>query len=228
MAANAPARAFYQRLGAANAGTVDLEDPGGGRAPNCRYVWAEPRLLMTPHVERQLVQSLESFLLNNDRTDGPVPLDERCRASTTSRCGWHRIRHAWYALPMVMLAFVVLAVVPVMLLIAATGIAFGPVLGPIYAMAGCLASGSVGFAIGRWMGLTARAATRRHAHRPHHLHAEAQRHARRLPPAQSARALPARQHRRRRIERALSRFPDRHDPRHGRRSSLPSLASVIS
>lgn len=63
-------------------------------------------------------------------------------------------RHAWYALPMVMLAFVVLAVVPVVLLIAATGIAFGPVLGPIYAMAGCLASGSVGFAIGRWMGLT--------------------------------------------------------------------------
>jgi phospholipase D1/2 len=62
-------------------------------------------------------------------------------------------RHAWYALPMVMLAFVILAVVPVVLLIAATGVAFGPVLGPIYAMAGCLASGSVGFAIGRWMGL---------------------------------------------------------------------------
>jgi phospholipase D1/2 len=62
-------------------------------------------------------------------------------------------RHAWYALPLVMLAFVVLAVVPVMLLIAATGVAFGPVLGPIYAMAGCLASGSVGFALGRWMGL---------------------------------------------------------------------------
>ena len=63
------------------------------------------------------------------------------------------LRHAWYALPLVMLAFVVLAVVPVILLIAATGIAFGPVLGPIYAMAGCLASGSVGFVIGRWMGL---------------------------------------------------------------------------
>ena len=63
------------------------------------------------------------------------------------------LRHAWYALPIVMLAFVVLAVVPVMLLIAATGIAFGPVLGPIYAMAGCLTSGSVGFAIGRWLGL---------------------------------------------------------------------------
>ena len=43
--------------------------------------------------------------------------------------------------------------VPVILLIAATGIAFGPLLGPVYAMAGCLASASTGFAIGRWMGL---------------------------------------------------------------------------
>jgi phospholipase D1/2 len=64
-------------------------------------------------------------------------------------------RHAWYALPAVMFAFVVLglAMVPVILLIAATGIAFGPLLGPAYAMAGCLASASTGFAIGRWMGL---------------------------------------------------------------------------
>jgi len=62
-------------------------------------------------------------------------------------------RYAWYALPLVMLAFIALALVPVLLLVAATGIAFGPVLGPIYAMAGCLASASAGFAIGRWMGL---------------------------------------------------------------------------
>ena len=61
-------------------------------------------------------------------------------------------RHVWYALPVVVFAFVALAPVPVMLLIAATGIAFGPLLGPIYAMAGCLASGSVGFGIGRWLG----------------------------------------------------------------------------
>jgi uncharacterized membrane protein YdjX (TVP38/TMEM64 family) len=61
-------------------------------------------------------------------------------------------RHAWYALPLVMLAFVILAVVPVVLLITATGLAFGPILGPIYAMAGCLTSASVGFAVGRWMG----------------------------------------------------------------------------
>jgi phospholipase D1/2 len=62
------------------------------------------------------------------------------------------LRDAWYALPVVMLAFVVLAVLPVVLLIAATGLAFGPMLGPLYAMAGCLASASAGFAIGRWMG----------------------------------------------------------------------------
>ena len=61
-------------------------------------------------------------------------------------------RHAWYALPVVMLVFIVLALVPVVLLIAATGVVFGPILGPLYAMAGCLASGSVGFAIGRSMG----------------------------------------------------------------------------
>ena len=64
-------------------------------------------------------------------------------------------RDAWYALPAVMLAFVVLglAMFPVVLLIAATGIAFGPLLGPVYAMAGCLASASTGFALGRWLGL---------------------------------------------------------------------------
>ena len=61
-------------------------------------------------------------------------------------------RHAWYALPMVMLVFVVFAIVPVVLLIAATGLAFGPILGPLYAMAGCLSSASVGFALGRWTG----------------------------------------------------------------------------
>ena len=46
MEANAAARAFYERLGATNAGTIDLEDPGGGHAPNCRYVWARPDLLL--------------------------------------------------------------------------------------------------------------------------------------------------------------------------------------
>jgi uncharacterized membrane protein YdjX (TVP38/TMEM64 family) len=61
-------------------------------------------------------------------------------------------REVWYALPVVMLVFIVLAMVPVVVLIAATGLVFGPILGPLYAMAGCLASGSVWFAIGRSMG----------------------------------------------------------------------------
>lgn len=64
-------------------------------------------------------------------------------------------RQAWYALPLVMLAFVTLGLVlvPVLLLVAVTGVVFGPVLGPVYALAGSLASASVGFAIGRWIGL---------------------------------------------------------------------------
>jgi phospholipase D1/2 len=61
-------------------------------------------------------------------------------------------RYAWYGLPATMIGFVVMAVVPVVFLIAATGIAFGPVLGPLYAMAGCLASASAAFAVGRWLG----------------------------------------------------------------------------
>lgn len=60
-------------------------------------------------------------------------------------------RRSWCALPLVMLIFVVLALFPVTLLIAATGVAFGPVLGPLYAMAGCLASASAAFAVGRWL-----------------------------------------------------------------------------
>ena len=64
-------------------------------------------------------------------------------------------RYAWYAMPVVVIVFVALglALVPVLLLIAATGLAFGPWLGPVYAMAGCLASASMGFAIGRLTGL---------------------------------------------------------------------------
>jgi ribosomal protein S18 acetylase RimI-like enzyme len=44
--ANTSARAFYERLGAANAGTSELADPGGGHAPNCRYVWPRPDALL--------------------------------------------------------------------------------------------------------------------------------------------------------------------------------------
>ena len=63
-------------------------------------------------------------------------------------------RHAWYAPFLVIGVFVLLELLlfPVLILIAATGLVFGPVLGPLYAMAGSLASGSAGFAIGRWLG----------------------------------------------------------------------------
>lgn len=63
-------------------------------------------------------------------------------------------RTAWYALPAVAAAYVVLglALVPVLLLVAVTGLVFGPWLGPLYATAGCLTSASAGFAIGRWAG----------------------------------------------------------------------------
>ena len=45
MEANATARAFYDRLGARNVQTVALADPGGGHAPNCRYVWPDAGVL---------------------------------------------------------------------------------------------------------------------------------------------------------------------------------------
>ena len=63
-------------------------------------------------------------------------------------------RTAWYAPPAVVAAFVILGIlmVPVLLLITATGIAFGPLLGPLYAIAGALTSASVGFAFGRLAG----------------------------------------------------------------------------
>ena len=62
---------------------------------------------------------------------------------------------AWYAMPLVAAAFTLLGFVlfPVLVMIAATGVVFGPWLGPLYAMVGCLASGSAGFAIGRWAGV---------------------------------------------------------------------------
>ncbi len=46
MEANGVARRFYERLGARNAGTVMKVDPGGGSAPNCRYVWQDAATLL--------------------------------------------------------------------------------------------------------------------------------------------------------------------------------------
>ena len=42
---NTPARQFYKKLGAHNAGIVDKPNPaGGGSALNCRYIWASAGL----------------------------------------------------------------------------------------------------------------------------------------------------------------------------------------
>lgn len=43
--ANANARRFYERLGSANAETVEMENAGGGIARSCRYIWADPDVL---------------------------------------------------------------------------------------------------------------------------------------------------------------------------------------
>ena len=43
--ANAPARRFYERLGAHNAEAVEQSTPGGGSALSCRYVWRTPEVL---------------------------------------------------------------------------------------------------------------------------------------------------------------------------------------
>jgi phospholipase D1/2 len=52
------------------------------------------------------------------------------------------LRTHWYGFPVVVAVFVVaeLFVFPVMVLVFVCGVAFGPVLGPIYALAGSLAS----------------------------------------------------------------------------------------
>ena len=46
MEANAGARRFYERLGAVDAGTETQFDPGGGSAPNCRYIWPRAEMLI--------------------------------------------------------------------------------------------------------------------------------------------------------------------------------------
>ena len=46
MEANSGARAFYERNGGRYVETLIKTDPGGGEAPNCRYVWSSPRDLI--------------------------------------------------------------------------------------------------------------------------------------------------------------------------------------
>lgn len=46
--ANAPARRFYERLGARNAGVSTVETHGGSVVRSCRYVWERPARLSRP------------------------------------------------------------------------------------------------------------------------------------------------------------------------------------
>lgn len=64
-------------------------------------------------------------------------------------------RTSWAAGPVVVAAFVLLGIVmvPVTLMMVATGVAFGPWLGSLYALAGALTSACAGFGIGRAAGL---------------------------------------------------------------------------
>lgn len=65
-------------------------------------------------------------------------------------------RRHWLALPITVLVFVLaeLLLFPVLVLIFACGVLFGPWLGAIYALAGAVASALVPFAIGRKLGRT--------------------------------------------------------------------------
>lgn len=64
------------------------------------------------------------------------------------------LRNSWYGLPVVVAVFVVAEMVlfPVLVLVVVCGIAFGPVLGPIYALTGSLASAVPPFLLGRKLG----------------------------------------------------------------------------
>jgi uncharacterized membrane protein YdjX (TVP38/TMEM64 family) len=63
-------------------------------------------------------------------------------------------RWAWYSLPLVLLLFTLLKflMVPMVVPILATGLAFGPWLGSIYALIGALGSASLGYGVGSIIG----------------------------------------------------------------------------
>jgi phospholipase D1/2 len=67
----------------------------------------------------------------------------------------HRTR--WYALPCSLLVFVLaeLVLFPVLVLVFACGIVFGPWLGAVHALLGAVASALLPFALGRWLGRAA-------------------------------------------------------------------------
>jgi uncharacterized membrane protein YdjX (TVP38/TMEM64 family) len=63
-------------------------------------------------------------------------------------------RRAWYGLPIVILFFAVLGflMVPVVIPVLATGLAFGPWLGSLYSLIGALTSATLAYALGRRIG----------------------------------------------------------------------------
>jgi len=69
--------------------------------------------------------------------------------------GWiGEYRDHWLAFPFTVFVYVLVELVffPVLLLVLVTGLAFGPWLGSAYALAGCMASGAVGYGIGHLLG----------------------------------------------------------------------------
>ncbi|HEX7901259.1 MAG TPA: VTT domain-containing protein [Planctomycetota bacterium] len=82
-----------------------------------------------------------------------TPLSEVVRPSRLSE--WFGpYRTAWYALPVTVAAFVVLGflMVPVMGMVLACGLIFGPWLGTLYALPGSLSSAVAGYLAGRKIG----------------------------------------------------------------------------
>lgn len=51
LADNAPARRFYEKLGAHNAETVENQVPGGNIVLTCRYTWPSPQTLYDARAE---------------------------------------------------------------------------------------------------------------------------------------------------------------------------------
>lgn len=104
------------------------------------------------HITLAILLATAAVVVLAVRSDAAIPRDLEAVRELFASLTPHRT--AWYALPVVAALFVALGLilVPVLLLVAATGLVFGPVLGPIYALAGCFTSASAGFAIGRWTG----------------------------------------------------------------------------
>lgn len=63
-------------------------------------------------------------------------------------------RGAWYALPLVALAFAVLShlLFPLTVMVLVSGMVFGPWLGSVYGLAGAMTSAAVSFGLGRLLG----------------------------------------------------------------------------